>query len=378
MKGGKVKIRTRENQDGTTTIILDCFMGYYIDFDGKKKPNRKRRFLDFKLIQNPKTPLEKQHNKDIEKKVRIIASNWENSIMNEEYGLEDIEKTKSLVLVYLLKEIDRIQDSVSKRAYKSMLGHFNKHFPKDITFRQLNRREKAKNFYHYLTKEAIKKDGNNLSTKSANKYFKRLRKLLKESKLEGFIDELRFDVKLLPEKQTEVVYLTLEEFRKLENTEEKNISLKNAFLFACLTALRFGDLNKLTWGEIKEENGKIRYDRIMDKKPNGKERRITNYFDLYAKKYIGGRQGDGDRVFPHLPKDASQKFNDKLHRWILRAGINKHITFHCAKHSFAMYHIVHKEVSPYKLASLLNHTDIRTSMHYYDLCSPELKEKLVG
>ena len=378
MKGGKVKIRTRENQDGTTTIILDCFMGYYIDFDGKKKPNRKRRFLDFKLIQNPKTPLEKQHNKDIEKKVRIIASNWENSIMNEEYGLEDIEKTKSLVLVYLLKEIDRIQDSVSKRAYKSMLGHFNKHFPKDITFRQLNRREKAKNFYHYLTKEAIKKDGNNLSTKSANKYFKRLRKLLRESKLEGYIDELRFDVKLLPEKQTEVVYLTLEEFRKLENTEEKNISLKNAFLFACLTALRFGDLNKLTWGEIKEENGKIRYDRIMDKKPNGKERRITNYFDLYAKKYIGGRQGDGDRVFPHLPKDASQKFNDKLHRWILRAGINKHITFHCAKHSFAMYHIVHKEVNPYKLASLLNHTDIRTSMHYYDLCSPELKEKLVG
>lgn len=378
MKGGKVKIRTRENQDGTTTIILDCFMGYYIDFDGKKKPNRKRRFLDFKLIQNPKTPLEKQHNKDIEKKVRIIASNWENSIMNEEYGLEDIEKTKSLVLVYLRKEIDRIQDGFSKRAYNSMLGHFNKHFPKDITFRQLNRREKAKNFYHYLTKEAIKKDGNNLSTKSANKYFKRLRKLLKESKLEGFIDELRFDVKLLPEKQTEVVYLTLEEFRKLENTEEKNISLKNAFLFACLTALRFGDLNKLTWGEIKEENGKIRYDRIMDKKPNGKERRITNYFDLYAKKYIGGRQGDGDRVFPHLPKDASQKFNDKLHRWILRAGINKHITFHCAKHSFAMYHIVHKEVSPYKLASLLNHTDIRTSMHYYDLCSPELKEKLVG
>ena len=88
-----------------------------------------------------------------------------------------IEKTKSLVLVYLRKEIDRIQDGFSKRAYNSMLGHFNKHFTKDITFRQLNRREKAKNFYHYLTKEAIKKDGNNLSTKSANKYFKRLRKL---------------------------------------------------------------------------------------------------------------------------------------------------------------------------------------------------------
>ena len=378
MKGGKVKIRTRENQDGTTTIFLDCFMGYYIDYDGKKKANRKRRFLNFKLIQKPKTPLDKQHNKNCKEKAIIIANKWENSIINEEYGFEDIEKTKSLVLAYLQKEIERIEDSGSKRGHITMLGHVKKHFPKDITFRQINKREKAKSFYHYLTKEAIKKDGNNLSVKSANKYFKRLRRLLKESKLEGYIDELRFDVKFLSEGQTEVVYLTLEEYRMLEKTEEKNTALKNAFLFSCLTALRFGDLNKLTWGEIKEENGKIRYDRIMDKKPNGKERRITNYFDPYAKKYMGERQGDSDRVFPHLPKDASQKFNDKLHRWILRAGIEKHITFHCAKHSFAMYHIVHKEVNPYKLASLLNHTDIRTSMHYYDLCSPELKEKLVG
>lgn len=378
MKGGKVKIRTRENQDGTTTIYLDCFMGYYIDYDGKRKASRKRKFLKFKLIQKPKTPIDKQHNKDCIEKARIIANSWENIIINEEYGFEDIEKTKSLVLVYLQKEIERIEDSGSKRGHITMLGHVKKHFPKDITFRQINKREKAKSFYHYLTKEAIKKDGNNLSVKSANKYFKRLRRLLKESKLEGYIDELRFDVKFLSEGQTEVVYLTLEEYRMLEKTEEKNTALKNAFLFSCLTALRFGDLNKLTWGEIKEENGKIRYDRIMDKKPNGKERRITNYFDPYAKKYMGERQGDSDRVFPHLPKDASQKFNDKLHRWILRAGIEKHITFHCAKHSFAMYHIVHKEVNPYKLASLLNHTDIRTSMHYYDLCSPELKEKLVG
>ena len=246
-----------------------------------------------------------------------------------------------------------------------------------ITFKQINKREQAKAFYDYLTDKALKINGDNLSTKSANKYFKRLRHILKESRLEGYIDELRFDVKLKPEDLPEKVYLTLEEFRILENTEEKNTALKNAFLFACLTALRFGDLSDLTWGEIKEEDGKIRYDRIMDKKPNGKERRISNYFDTYAKKYIGERQGDSDKVFPSLPKEATRRFNDKLHSWIIRAGIKKHITFHSAKHSFAMYHIIHKEVNPFQLASLLNHTDIRTSMHYYDLCSPELKEKLL-
>ena len=383
MKGSRVKIRERENKDGTTSIILDCHMGYYVDIDGKKKAQRKRRFLDFKLIQNPRTPSQRQQNKDYLEKARLIASQWEKSIINEEYDLEDTEKSKTLVYAYLVKEIKRIKDNSSKASYNTMLSHFQKAFPKTITFKQINKREEAKKFYDYLTDKAIKIDGENLSKNSANKYFNRLRFILKEAKEEGYIQDLKFNVKQLSGLKPEIVYLTLDEFRILENTDEKNSSLKNAFLFACLTALRIGDLNKLTWGEIVEDkddkgNPTIEYNRIMDKKPNGKQRRIRNYFDIYAKKYLGERQNDSDKVFPSLPKDASSKFNLKLREWILRAGISKHITFHCAKDSFAMYHIIHKEVGVFQLSGLLNHTDIRSSMHYYDLCAPELKKKLVG
>ena len=377
MRARRVKIREIENKNGTISIILDCHMGYYVDVDGKKKQNRKRRFLDFKLIKDARKPLDKQHIKDCLDKARIIANKWENSIISEQYSLEDTEKTNSLVFAYIKKETDRTKDKSTRGAYNTMLSHFLKHFPKAITFKQINKREQAKAFYDYLTDNALKKNGDNLTIKSANKYFKRLRLIMKEAKLEGYIEDLRFDIKLLPEKKPEVVFLTLEEFKKLENTEESNTTMKNAFLFACLTALRIGDLHSLTWGEIKEENGKIWYDRIMDKKPNGKERRISNYFELYAKKYLGERQGDSDKVFPALPDDASSKFNERMHRWVLRAGIHKKITFHCAKHSFAMYHIIHKQVGVFQLARLLNHTDIRSSMHYYDLCSPELKEKLM-
>ena len=373
----RIKTEYIENKNGTTSIRLRYNGSRYTDIDGKLKMHRPSRILDFYLITNPKSPIDKQHNKDCLDKARLIANKWENSIISEEYNLEDKEKTNSLVYAYIIKETDRIKDKGTKQAYKTMLSHFLKHFPKAITFKQINKREKAKAFYDYLTDKALKKNGDNLSIKSANKYFKRLRLIMKEAKLEGYIEDLRFDIKLLPEKKPEVVFLTLEEFRKLENTEESNTTMKNAFLFACLTALRIGDLHSLTWGEIKEENGKIRYDRIMDKKPNGKERRISNYFDPYAKKYLGERQGDSDKVFPALPEDASSKFNERMNRWILRAGIYKRITFHCAKHSFAMYHIIHKEVGVFQLARLLNHTDIRSSMHYYDLCSPDLKEKLM-
>ena len=373
----RIKTEYIENKNGTTSIRLRYNGSRYTDIDGKVKMHRPSRILDFYLITNPKSPIDKQHNKDCLDKARLIANKWENSIISEEYNLEDKEKTNSLVYAYIIKETDRIKDKGTKQAYKTMLSHFLKHCPKAITFKQINRREKAKAFYDYLTDKALKKNGDNLSIKSANKYFKRLRLIMKEAKLEGYIEDLRFDIKLLPEKKPEVVFLTLEEYRKLENTEESNTTMKNAFLFACLTALRIGDLHSLTWGEIKEDYDKIRYDRIMDKKPNGKERRISNYFDPYAKKYLGERQGDSDKVFPALPEDASSKFNERMNRWILRAGIHKKITFHCAKHSFAMYHIIHKEVGVFQLARLLNHTDIRSSMHYYDLCSPDLKEKLM-
>ena len=374
----RIKTEYIKNKNGTTSIRLRYNGSRYTDIDGKVKMHRPSRILDFHLITNPKSSIEKQQNKDCLDKATIIANKWENSIISDEYSLEDTEKTNSLVFAYIKKETDRTKDKSTRGAYNTMLSHFLKHFPKAITFKQINKREQAKAFYDYLTENAFKKNGDNLTIKSANKYFKTLRLIMKEAKLEGYIENLKFDLKLLPEKKPDVVFLTLEEFRILENTEESNTTMKNAFLFACLTALRIGDLSKLTWGEIKEENGKIWYDRIMDKKPGGKERRISNYFDSYAKKYLGERQGDSDKVFPALPDNASSKFNERMHRWTLRAGIHKKITFHCAKHSFAMYHIIYKKVGVFKLAKLLNHTDIRSSMHYYDLCSPELKEKLLG
>jgi hypothetical protein len=67
-----------------------------------------------------------------------------------------------------------------------MKSHFNKHFPKSITFKQLNKREQAKAFYDYLTTKALKINGDKLSIKSANKYFKSLRLVLKEALLEGY------------------------------------------------------------------------------------------------------------------------------------------------------------------------------------------------
>ena len=64
-----------------------------------------------------------------------------------------------------------------------MLSHFQKFFTKAIILKKINKREAAKGFYDYHTDKAIKVNGENLSIASANKYFKRLRFLLKEANL---------------------------------------------------------------------------------------------------------------------------------------------------------------------------------------------------
>jgi site-specific recombinase XerD len=52
-----------------------------------------------------------------------------------------------------------------------------------------------------------------------------------------------------------------------------------------------------------------------------------------------------------------------LNRWVKRAGINKHITWHCARHSFAV-NILNNGANIKTVASLLGHSGLRHTEKY--------------
>jgi len=55
--------------------------------------------------------------------------------------------------------------------------------------------------------------------------------------------------------------------------------------------------------------------------------------------------------------------NDQLQKWMNAAGINKKITFHCARHSFAMLHLsINTDI--YTVSKLLGHKHLRTTEIY--------------
>jgi len=142
-------------------------------------------------------------------------------------------------------------------------------------------------------------------------------------------------------------FLTQDEIRKIEALPSSEI--RNAFLFSCYTGLRWGDVKALQMSDIRE--GYLYY---QMKKTGSYERvllpsavfTLLRYDDGLAFRLPGHR-----RMMKHL---------DKL---ISDAGIEKHITFHCARHTFATLCLT-LGIDIYTVSKLLGHADVRVTQTY--------------
>jgi len=65
--------------------------------------------------------------------------------------------------------------------------------------------------------------------------------------------------------------------------------------------------------------------------------------------------------------------NKKLHRWIKNARINKHITFHCARHTFATLALTNG-ADLYVIQKLLGHSEIKTTAIYTKIIDEKKSE----
>lgn len=67
-----------------------------------------------------------------------------------------------------------------------------------------------------------------------------------------------------------------------------------------------------------------------------------------------------------LPRMSNQKLNDYLHLVESRACLNKKMTSHVARHTFATW-VLSQDVPVEDLARMLGHKDVRTTQHYAKL-----------
>ena len=228
-----------------------------------------------------------------------------------------------------------------------------------LKFEDLNQ-QVCDNFKDFLlTNKTNRSSKARLSQNSAASYFTKLKAALKQAFRDGYLKtDLGASVTPIKQLDTQRNFLTIDELNRLVQIECRNPLMKRAALFSALTGLRFSDIQKLVWGEIRyssEEGYSIQF---RQKKTKGAE-----VLPISEQAYnLLGEQGKPDeQVFKGLKYSAYE--NKHLFQWIGAAGITKDITFHCFRHTYAVLQILNG-TDIYTVSKLLGHKDLKTTQIY--------------
>ena len=237
-----------------------------------------------------------------------------------------------------------------------LLYEFNANEPLLFASINLNLMEKFKQFL-LRAPQGGNKNGT-ISTNTACSYYSIFKAALKQAFVEGYLPiDIAAKSKNIQAEESRREHLTLDELNKLVETPCENPVIKRAALFSALTGLRHSDIMKMTWKEIAKEGEHYRIN-FTQKKTKGVE-----YTPISDQAYFFcGEPGHPDElVFGGLP--APSWISKPLSRWIAAAGITKHITFHCFRHTYACLQLSNG-TDLYTVSKMLGHTNIRTTQIY--------------
>lgn len=238
----------------------------------------------------------------------------------------DIEKMKGDFLAYFKKLADK-----KNSKWQHVYMHFRTFTQGKCTFGEINV-DLCNRFREYLLtapqglhknrKLHINSVANYWSTFRASIHTVYRDRKIKENP-NGFLER----IETIP---TDKEHLSQDEVIRLASTPCSAPALKRAFLFSCLTALRKSDIKKLTWEEIQPygSDGVMYVTTRMQKTKDI----VHNPISEEALELIGYSPDKRGKVFPDFKDSMTQA---PLKNWLKDAGITKHISYHCSRHSFA-------------------------------------------
>lgn len=354
----KVTLRQRKKSDK-----VSLYLDYY------HKGKRKYEYLRLYLIDKPRTTEERSFNKKTLQLAENIRAKRQLELQNGVYGFNDTEKINSNFLTYFEILAEKRRDSDGNYGnWLSALSHLKKWNKSNVRFADIDH-SWLEDLKLYIVHEAKTKQGKNLSKNSCSSYFNKVRAALKQAVKDGIINRNPAeDIGGIKEAETKREFLTLEELKRAVETHCDVPVVKDAFIFGALTGLRFSDIQKLTWSEIEhsEENGY--YIRFKQKKTKGQE---TLPIADDAIRFMGNRRGGDQKVFQDLT--YSDFNNAKIREWMIRAGIEKHITFHSARHTFATLQLT-LGTDIYTVSKMLGHKSLKTTEIYAKIIDQKKKD----
>ena len=161
-------------------------------------------------------------------------------------------------------------------------------------------------------------------------------------------------------------FLSVEEVKKLIDTPCRRPDIKGAFLFSCFCGLRISDVRSLQWKHVVTAGGKM-YLKITQFKTR---RPLSIPLSRLALRWMPerGNAEEDEYIFPPLSKNMTV-----LDDWAKEAGINKHVTFHVSRHTFATMELT-MGADIYTTSKLLGHTSVATTQIYAKVINSKKEE----
>lgn len=318
------------------------------------------------------------HRNMIEKKLPLTAAGLKNILLKKD------EPEKDKMLVPIFEEHNRQVKALIGREYaqgtldryQTSLKHTVefiqwKYKVNDINIRGINH-EFIMSYDFYLRSE--RKCNNN----STVKYLKNFKKIILICIANGWLDKDPF-IKYKPKvKEVNREYLTMDDLQRISDKQFTNVRLnqvRDIFLFSCYTGLAYADVKKLKREEISIGLDGQKWIFTSRQKTDTASRipLLPTALQIIKKYEDHPECSDLGKILPVL---SNQKMNSYLKEIADVCNIEKELTFHIARHTFATTITLANGVSIESVSKMLGHTNIRTTQHYAKILDSKVGEDM--
>lgn len=224
-------------------------------------------------------------------------------------------------------------------------------------------------FEYYLKTQKLQKQI------TINKELQRFKKVVKTAVVGKLIDSFPFAEHKGKKITTTVIYLNSEELQHLEKycfSQPRLEQVKDMFVFCCYTGLAYAEMSKLESKHIEPGFDGMRWIKMVREK-TGKAVSVPLLPKALS---ILEKYQDNQSLLPVI---SNQKFNSYLKEIADILGIEKKLTHHIARKTFATTVLLYNDVPMEIVSELLGHSKISiTQEHYAKVVQKKVSEHITA
>jgi integrase len=334
----------------------------------KASPNRHSLFLDFsrggkrikhslRLYLDLGRNTKRKDNETLTKALEL-RDHHNSQLIQDEHNYKLPSKLGQGDFLEYFKKITDKQKAGSVKPYDNTYKYLKKFTKGKIAFNSVSKKF-CNSFKEYLL--------SNVSQNTAHTYFSRLKAVLNLAVEAEYISDNPAKSITISKEDVQREFLTIEDLRTLNDTPCPNEQTKRAFIFSCYTGLRFSDIKNLTFDDI--HGGYLNF---RQKKTRGVDRIKLSENALEIVKIQKQEVDPEGPVFDLFGHDYTLK---QIKKWVKKAGIGKHITWHSGRHTFATLALTYG-CDLYTVSKLLGHKEIRSTQIYAKLIDKKKDEAI--